>query len=54
VPTRPGWLHLSAVLDLYASQIVGWAMGERVGHKLVSAALRMALVAGWDLARSSV
>lgn len=43
VPTRIGWLHLAAVLDLHTRQIVGWAMGERADQKLASAALRMAL-----------
>ncbi|WP_413786043.1 IS3 family transposase (plasmid) [Agrobacterium sp. rho-13.3] len=43
VPTRAGWLHLAAVLDMHTRQIVGWAMGERPDQKLASAALRMAL-----------
>lgn len=43
VPTRAGWLHLAAVLDMHTRQIVGWAMGARADQTLASAALRMAL-----------
>jgi putative transposase len=43
LPTRAGWLHLAALLDLHKRQIVSWAMGERADQTLVSAALRMAL-----------
>jgi len=43
VPTRTGWLHLAAVLDLHTRQIVGWAMGERADQRLARAALRMAV-----------
>ncbi|MCY7354011.1 MAG: DDE-type integrase/transposase/recombinase [Lysobacter sp.] len=43
VPTRQGWLHLAAVLDVHTRRIVGWAMGERADQVLASAALDMAL-----------
>jgi len=42
IPTDEGWLYLSAVLDLYGREIVGWAMGERMTKELVIRALRQA------------
>ena len=42
VHTREGWLYLSAVMDLYSRQIVGWSMKETLGSALASEALRMA------------
>ena len=43
IPTREGWLYLSAILDLYARRIVGWAMSARMTSDLTIRALKMAL-----------
>jgi transposase InsO family protein len=43
VRTRAGWLHVAALLDLYARRVVGWAMAKRQDVALVLSALRMAL-----------
>ena len=43
IPTRRGWLYLTALLDLYSRKVVGWAMGERPSGQLVRDALEMAL-----------
>jgi putative transposase len=40
--TAEGWLYLATVIDLFSRQLVGFAMGERVGAQLVVDALRMA------------
>jgi len=42
IPTRKGWLYLSAIMDLYSRKIVGWSMGEKNNVELVSASLKMA------------
>ena len=42
IPTRKGWLYLSAIMDLYSRMIVGWSMGERNSAKLAEDALKMA------------
>ena len=42
IPTRKGWLYLSAIMDLYSRLIVGWSMGESNNTELVEAALKMA------------
>ena len=42
IPTRKGWLYLSAIMDLYSRMIVGWSMGERNSSKLAEDALKMA------------
>ena len=42
IRTQEGWLYLTAVLDLYPREIVGWAMGARMTQQLVIDALRMA------------
>lgn len=44
IPTREGWLYLSAVMDLYSRKIVGWSMGNHLRVELVSNALKMALL----------
>jgi transposase InsO family protein len=41
-PTDEGWLHLSAVMDLYSKGIAGWFMEGRMEAELVKDALRMA------------
>jgi len=43
IPTRQGWLYLAVVLDLYARQVVGWAMSASNNRQLVCAALNMAV-----------
>lgn len=43
VPTRQGWLYLAIMLDLYARQVVGWAMSARNDRQLVCNALNMAI-----------
>jgi transposase InsO family protein len=40
--TAEGWLYLATVIDLFSRQLVGFAMDERMGAKLVVDALRMA------------
>lgn len=42
IPTRKGWLFLSAIMDLYSRLIVGWSMGESNNTELVEDALKMA------------
>jgi transposase InsO family protein len=44
VLTGQGWLYLVAVLDLCSRRVVGWAMHQSLDARLVSAALRMALL----------
>ena len=40
--TAEGWLYLATVIDLFNRQVVGFAMGERMGAQLAVDALRMA------------
>jgi len=40
--TAEGWLYLTTVIDLFSRQLVGFAMGDRMGAQLVVDALRMA------------
>ena len=40
--TTEGWLYLATVIDLFSRQVVGFALGERMGAQLVVDALRMA------------
>jgi transposase InsO family protein len=42
--TGQGWLYLVAVLDVYSRRVLGWAMHQSLDTRLVSAALRMALL----------
>jgi putative transposase len=42
IPTRKGWLYLSAIMDLYSRMIVGWSMGDKNSTELVVDALKMA------------
>ncbi len=42
--TGQGWLYLVAVLDVCSRRVVGWAMHQSLDARLVSAALRMALL----------
>jgi transposase InsO family protein len=43
VPTREGWLYLAAVEDLYSRRVVGWALAEHLGSRLVVDALELAV-----------
>ncbi len=43
IMTGQGHLYLAVILDLYSRRIVGWAMTNRLGAKLVTTALRQAL-----------
>ena len=45
VPTDEGWLYLAGHKDLFTSEIVGYAMGERLTRSLVSQSLFRALAA---------
>ena len=45
VPTDEGWLYVAAHKDLFTSDIVGYAMGERLTRNLVSQSLFKAVVA---------
>ena len=45
VPTDEGWLYVAGHKDLYAGNIVGYAMGERLSRNLVSQSLLRAVVA---------
>ena len=43
IRTDEGWLYLSAILDLYARKVVGWAMDQTMGAALITKSLDMAL-----------
>jgi len=43
IPTRRGWLHLAAIVDLFSRRIVGWSMSERPDQRLALDALQMAI-----------
>jgi len=43
VPTDEGWLYLAGHKDLFSSEIVGYAMGERLSRNLVSQSLLQAI-----------
>jgi len=43
VPTEEGWLYLAGHKDLFNSEIVGYAMGERLSRNLVSQSLLQAV-----------
>lgn len=43
VPTDEGWLYLAGHKDLFTSEIVGYAMGERLTRNLVNQSLLQAL-----------
>jgi len=43
VPTDEGWLYLAGHKDLFTSEIVGYAMGERLTKNLVSQSLLRAV-----------
>jgi putative transposase len=39
IPTGEGWLYLAGVKDLFAGELVGYAMGDRMTQDLVTQAL---------------
>ena len=43
VPTREGWLYVSAVMNVESRKIIGLSMGKRLSQDLASAALKDAL-----------
>lgn len=43
IPTGEGWLYLSAILDTYSRQIVGWSMDETMTSELVREAFAHAI-----------
>jgi putative transposase len=43
VPTDEGWLYVAGHKDLFTSEIVGYAMGERLSRNLVSQSLLRAI-----------
>jgi transposase InsO family protein len=43
VPTREGWLYVSAVMNVENRKIIGLSMGKRLSQDLASAALKDAL-----------
>lgn len=49
IPTRKGWLYLSAIMDLYSRKIVGWSMGEKNNTELVEDSLKMAVAHRGDI-----
>jgi putative transposase len=42
IATDEGWLYLSAVIDLFSRQVVGWSMQDHMRSSLVVDALHMA------------
>ena len=42
IATDEGWLYLTAVIDLFSRQVVGWSMKEHMQTSVVTDALRMA------------
>jgi putative transposase len=42
IQTAEGWVYLSAVIDLFSRQVVGWSMQPHMQANLVTDALRMA------------
>ena len=49
IPTRKGWLYVSAIMDLYSRMIVGWSMGDRNSAQLAVDALKMAAAHRGDI-----
>ena len=42
IKTKIGWIYLAVVIDLYARQIIGWAVKDSMETELCCQALRMA------------
>ena len=42
IATDEGWLYLTAVIDLFSRQVVGWSMRDHMQTSVVTDALRMA------------
>jgi putative transposase len=43
IGTSEGWMYLAVVLDLYARQVVGWSMSDRMNKELVLSAIGQAI-----------
>jgi transposase InsO family protein len=43
IHTEEGWLYLSAVLDIYSRQVVGWSMSDRMTSDFVTEGLYQAI-----------
>jgi len=43
IPTDEGWLYLVGYKDLFASEIVGYAVGERLTRNLINQSLLQAV-----------
>lgn len=43
LPTREGWLYLSALIDLSSRRVVGWSLASSLEEALTMRALKMAL-----------
>ena len=43
IPTKPGWLYLAVVMNLFSRKIVGWAMSENIDSALVQSAMNITL-----------
>ncbi len=43
IHTKEGWLYLSAILDVFSRQIIGWHLSKRMTKELVISALQKAL-----------
>jgi putative transposase len=43
IRTHEGWLYLSAVIDLFSRQVIGWSMNSRMDRELALNALLMAV-----------
>lgn len=42
IETSEGWLYLTAVIDLFSRQVVGWSLRDHLQASIVTDALRMA------------
>ena len=42
IPTEPGWLDLSVIMDLYSRRIVGWSFHYKLDTSIINKALAMA------------
>lgn len=41
--TWEGWLYLAVVIDLFARQVVGWALDSRIDKELILSAMKQAI-----------
>jgi putative transposase len=42
--SKPGWLNLAIVMDLYSRRIIGWSMQSRMTEQMTIDALEMAIL----------